>query len=72
MLKDPKGTTHLLPLVHTEDPVGVVAVLANAVQLDGVTPGLAQVLTCGASTALSTCTHTPCPPCCTPGAARAL
>lgn len=46
MLKDPKGTTHLLPFVHTEDSVGVVAVLADAVQLDRVAPRLAQVLTC--------------------------
>lgn len=35
---------HLSPLSHTEDPVGVVAVLPDAVQLDGVTPGFSHIL----------------------------
>lgn len=46
MLKDPKGITHLLPFIDTEDSVGVIPVLADAVQLDRVPPRLAQVLTC--------------------------
>lgn len=35
---------HLSPLVNTEDPVGVVAIFANPVQLDGVTPRFVQIL----------------------------
>lgn len=39
-------TTHLLPFVDTEDPVGVVPILPNPMQLDGVLPPLVQVLIC--------------------------
>lgn len=37
---------HLSPFVHAEDPVRVVSVLADAVQLDGVAPPFGQVLLC--------------------------
>lgn len=59
-----RRSTHLLPLVDAEDAVGVVAVLADAVQLDGVAPALAQVLVCNtAHTSLPVRALNPAPCC---------
>lgn len=40
------GKAHLFPFVHTENPVRVVSVLADAVQFNGVAPLFGQVLLC--------------------------
>lgn len=36
--------THLSPFTHTEDPVGVISVLPDTVQLDWVPPLFSQIL----------------------------
>lgn len=35
--------SHLSPLFHTEDPIGVVAVLSNTMQFNGVTPWFSEI-----------------------------
>lgn len=42
----PGPPTHLSPLPHTEDPVGVVPVLPNTMQLHRVAPLFGEIFIC--------------------------